>query len=201
MQHQFNFFIREGEIHASPQFAMLDYPINLTITQRSKKIIYLPIYYFSCFGSFSGYPQMRSFGPHSGRTISCVALRYDQRAVGLTMVWSERSFCIFCCSPRFRWATIDRSDHTIVRPTALWSDRSATQEIVRPECGPKDLWSDHRATQSPLIRPLCDDQTVVRPKTWCDPSATQKICATLVRPTPLLIKAFLNTCHNPLLFA
>ena len=43
---------------------------------------------------------------------------------------------------RCRCATIDRSDQTIsqtlpsyqtiVRPKALWSDRSATQEIVRP---------------------------------------------------------------------
>ena len=44
--------------------------------------------------------------------------------------------------PRFRCATLDRSDQTIsqiypsdqtiVRPKALWSDRSATQELVQP---------------------------------------------------------------------
>ena len=76
----------------------------------------------------------------------------------------------------------------------------------------------------PLIRSSCDrkpsDQTVVRPKKLCDHSATQKtsdqtivrlkffvrlwcdpnFCATLVRPTLALVRPFLNTCYNPLLF-
>ena len=87
------------------------------------------------------------------------------------------------------------SYHIIVQPRALWSDRSATQEIV-----PHKTVVRHKR---PLIRPLCDpnpsDQTIVRPKyfvrLWCDP----KFCATLVRPTLPLIRPFLNTCYNPLL--
>ena len=52
------------------------------------------------------------------------------------------SVLISTSSPRFRCATLERSDQTIfqtlpsdqtiVQPQALWSDRSATQEIVRP---------------------------------------------------------------------
>ena len=69
-------------------------------------------------------------------------------------------------NPRFRCAAPDRSDQTlyqtflsyqmIVRPKALWSDRSAHQEIVRPG-----------ATQIPLIRLSCD------PNISCDSGATQ----------------------------
>ena len=84
-------------------------------------------------------------------------------------------FYTFSTIPRFRCATLDRSDQTIsqtlrsyqiiVRPKTLWSDRSATQESVRPKCDPKDLWSDYRAIQ--IFR-----ATLLQPKFLCDFSAT-----------------------------
>ena len=58
--------------------------------------------------------------------------------------------------PRFRCATLDRSDQTISHTLPSY------QIIVRP----KAFWSDHSATQK------TSDQTIVRPKILCNFIAT-----------------------------
>ena len=103
--------------------------------------------------------------------------------------------------PRFRCVSLDLSDQTI----------SKLYLLIRQSCNPKP--SDQNVVQP---KKLCSatqktsDQTIVQPKyfvrLWCD----SQFCAALVRPTlPLIrpysklcpmIRPFLNTSYNPLLF-
>ena len=98
-------------------------------------------------------------------------------------------------APRFRCATLDRSDQTI-------SQTLPSYQII---VGPNTFSLDQTVVR---LKKLCDqsatqktsDQTIVRPKyfvrLWCDP----KFCANLVRAMLPLIRPFLYTCYNPLLF-